>query len=176
MKIFVQLLFGMFIMNGVSAQTSGTVSVGFTLPLVAMLDIEGGSGIALNLSAPSEAGNPVAVPAANTALWLNFTSAVTPSLSRQVTVQMSGSLPLGIGLGLLATGPSGSGAGARGSAGAQVTLTGSAQTLINGIGGAYTGNGLNNGYNLSYTALLQNYTQLRAGSEAVTVVFTLMDN
>lgn len=180
MKFLIQVLVGIMILNEVSAQKSGTATVSFTLPLVGIMDLESASSknISLVLSGPAEAGNAIALPATNSSLWLNLTSAVAASQTRRVTAQVSGSIPAGISVNLLVTGPSGSGGGgsARGTPVSAVTLNNSAQTVINNIGGAYTGNGVNNGFQLNYSAALQNYSQLRSGSGTFTVVFTLIDN
>lgn len=180
MKFLIQVIIGVIAWNGVRAQTTGTATVGFTLPLVGIIDLESSSSknISLVFSNPAEAGNAVALPATNSFLWLNLTSAVTASQTRRVTAQVSGSIPAGISINLLVTGPSGSGGGgsARGTPVSAITLNNSAQTMINNIGGAYTGNGVNNGFQLNYSATLQNYSQLRSGSGTFTVVYTLTDN
>lgn len=180
MKLLIQVLTGIIVWSGAAAQTTGTATVSFTLPVVAIMDMESASSknISLVLSGPAEAGNVVALPAANSALWLNLTSAVAASQTRRVTAQILGSIPAGISVNLLVSGPSGSGGGgsARGTPVSSVALNNAAQTVISNIGGAYTGNGVNNGFQLNYSAALQNYSQLRSGSGTFTVVYTLIDN
>ncbi len=47
----------------------------------------------------------------------------------------------------------GNGDGTMGSSAGQVTLTSSYQTVISGIGSAYTADGANNGHNLTYAQI-----------------------
>ncbi|MDT4853353.1 hypothetical protein FQZ97_876160 [compost metagenome] len=178
MKRWSYIIMGILLMHEGKGQKTGTALVAFTLPLVALIDLESASSknISLVFSAPTEAGNAVALPATNSSLWLNVTSAVTATLTRQITAEMSGSVPSGLSVNLEVTGPFGSGAGTRGSPGPVITLSNSAQTVINGIGGAYTGTGISNGFQLNYSAVLQDYSLLTSGSGVFTVVFTLMDN
>jgi hypothetical protein len=165
--------------NLVFGQTQGQTNVNLTLPSVALLDIESltSKNFAMSFTAPNEAGNAIITPASNSSIWINFTSAVSASLTRRVTVQASGTLPAGISVTVQANGPLGSGAGTRGTAVGLLTLTTGVQNLITGIGGAYTGNGVSNGFQVTYAASLgTNYSALRSGSAVFTVIYTLTDN
>lgn len=165
--------------NLVFGQTQGQTTINLTLPSVALLDIESvaSKNLAISFTAPTEAGNAIISPASNSSLWLNFTSSVTVSQTRRVTVQTSGTLPVGVSVTVHANGPSGSGAGARGIAGGVLTLSTGIQNLITGIGGAYTGNGVGNGFQLTYVASPgTNYSALRSGSSVFSVIYTLTDN
>ena len=177
MRLYVQILLGISLWGRVEAQKTATAQVEFTFSdEVVFLDLEGPSSITLTFTAPTEAGNALAVPPVNSSLWLNLTSAVEASETREVTAQVTaGNLPDGVTLNLQVTGPSGAGGGARGSAVPVITLNNSAQTIISGIGGAYTGHG-EHGFQLSYSASIQNYSQLKAGNTTFSVTFTLSDN
>lgn len=179
MRGFIIILLIIWLINPVSGQTEGQTAVSLTLPSVALLDIESltSKNLAMSFTAPTEAGNAIITPASNSSLWINFTSAVSASLTRRVTVQASGTLPAGVSMTVQANGPAGSGAGTRGVAVGLLTLTSSVQNIITGIGGAYTGNGVSNGFQVTYTASLgTNYSALRSGSAVFTVIYTLTDN
>lgn len=171
---FIVLLFAGLVCN---AQSS--VAVNVSLPTVTLLDIEPSTAaITLALQTPIEAGFPVTVPSDNSTKWLNFTSAVAVGGSRKVTAQVtSGTIPNGLRLKLSLSSYTGTGAGSLGSPVTSIYLSAAAQNIITGIGGAYTGNGSNNGYNLTYGLEINNYSQLRYNaSGTLTITYTLMDN
>lgn len=158
---------------------NGSATVTLTLSEIALLDIEpNNSPIALTIDPPIEAGNSINSTTVNNAKWLNYTSAVATGSSRNIAVQItSGSLPSGVSLSLNASSFAGVGMGTTGVSTGSVTLSGSPQVIISGIGGAYTGNGTNNGHSLNYSLNVANINLLKqeAGS-TVTVTFTLIDN
>ena len=161
----------------VFAQRTGSHSIHFTLPEVALIDVEPeGTSVTLTLGASTEAGLPVNSVTNNTK-WINYSSAVPLNAQRHVTAQLSGSaLPQGVELKLLAANAVGAGAGARGSSAGLITLSAVPQPIINGIGGAYTGNGINNGHRLTYILLITDFGQLSIGTTNVSVLFTLTDS
>lgn len=162
-----------------AAQSTASVSVNASLPTVTLLDIEPTtSAISLTLQTPVEAGFPVTVPADNATKWLNFTSAVAVGGSRKITAQVtSGTIPNGLRLKLSLSNYTGSGAGTLGSPVSSAYLSTSAQNIVTGIGGAYTGNGSNNGYNLTYGLEINSYSQLRHNaSTTLTITYTILDN
>lgn len=171
------IVIGILWMSAVNAQSSGSSGITVSLPPVAKTDIEpSGTTLNFNLVAPAEAGNAVTAPAAISSLWLNLTSAVAPLQTRSMTVSMAGSLLPGISLKVQVAAATSSGAGVKGTPASQVTLNASEQPVITGIGGAYTGNGVGSGFNLTYSVSLDNYSALRSGSSTVTIVYTLADN
>lgn len=122
------------------SQTTGSRNIAVTLPIVTLMDIEPSGTISLNYTAPTEAGNAITAPVANTSKWINYTSAIAPSgLSRRITASVNQTIP-GIDIKIQAAIASGSGGGILGVPSAQITLTTAAQTIISGIGGAFTGN------------------------------------
>jgi hypothetical protein len=154
---------------------SATVSVGINLPAVALLDVEPAGSVALNFTAPSEAGNILGSSSANNSKWINISSAVTTGLTRRVTAQISGTVPAGVRL-RLATAPVSGGAGTRGTPVTPLFLSTTAQTIVNGIGGGYTGSGPGFGFNLTYSLDIQTYNLLKSGTYTFSVLYTLADN
>lgn len=154
------------------------------IPSVALLDLE--TSVSKNFSAaftqatPFEAGDKITIPAANTDLWLNYSSILAAtglgSTSRRVDVKANALVP-GVTISVVA-GASATGFGTKGTPAPSVTLTTTDQPIINSIGSAYTVSGPSNGHRLTYSfaALDVNYAALKAGSTVVTVTYTLADN
>jgi hypothetical protein len=167
-----------FIVGYGQAVLQATVNVQVTLPSIAILDIEPNtSNISFSIATLTEAGNAITVAATNNTKWLNFTSSVFSSGTRKITASLGTAFPGGMSLKLLAS-ASGTGEGARGSSSGTITLSTTPQNIINNIGGAYTGNGINMGYNLNYSLTLDtaDYALLRSQSTSTQVLFTIMDN
>lgn len=169
--------------NIVKAQDTGAAehTIGFTVPNFAILDIEStdGNNITLGLSeANLEAGNEFNFAAAsNSSLWLNYTALAEAGKTREVTVSTN-KVIAGIDLKLQVAAYSGEeGKGKLGTTtntGA-VVLSATAQTIINGIGSCYTGNGVDKGHNLTYTMAANDYSKIEAGAKEVTVTYTIAD-
>jgi len=89
----------------------------------------------------------------------------------------AGTVPAGLQLTVQAGSFSGSGVGTFGTSAGVITLTGTAQNLLTGIGSAYTGNGPSNGHNLTYTlSQVGSYAALDFdNSNTLTVTYTLSD-
>lgn len=156
MKYWIMIILGGVLSNLTYSQSTATVGASITLPSIAMIDIEpNNTGIILNMTAPTEAGSQINNSATNNTKWLNFTSAVTTAQTRRITAQISGTMPNGIALRLVTATYAGSGAGTLGSRNSPTILSNTGQTIINNIGGAYTGNGSGNGYNLTFRLTLQ---------------------
>jgi len=167
-----------------SAQTTGTGYFVFNvnIPEIALIDIEpaGNTNISLTVAPPGKAGEaPAFVNTFNNSLWLNYSnSRPANGPFRKVNVQLHGSLPPGITIRLKASPGSGlCGNGLFGLPNDEISLSNTPQTLISGIGGAYTGDGagcghrLNFTFNISESELLQ-YTQ----NNIVQLTYTLADN
>ncbi|PXY01657.1 hypothetical protein DF185_09320 [Marinifilum breve] len=159
------------------AQDSGTAShtLSVTVPEVAILDLEspGTTAIALSFTAPTEAGMGVE-GSSNSDLWLNYSSIKsTVNPTRTVNVQMSKIIP-GADIKVAAAAHAGTGEGAVGTPAGELTLTTSAQTLVNGIGSCYTGDGVSNGHNLTYSLVVgSDYSALEKTNEPVTITYTI---
>ncbi len=174
MRLLILLI---FCCQAVFAQTSASADVSISLPSVALLDVEpDNSGFNLSFTAPTEAGNPLTTTTTNNTKWLNFTSAVTMGATRRISAQLSGILPSGINLKLVTSNYAGAGAGTLGNAVSALYLSSTQQTVVNNIGGAFTGNGVGNGYNLTYLLEIANYSLLKNQTSTVSILYTLIDN
>lgn len=153
---------------------------------VALVDIEPAAtkNITLGFTAPTEAGNPVIPNTANSTLWLNYSSIKSVAdPTRNVSVSVNAIIP-GIDIHVTAAAATGSGGGLLGTPTAQLTLSATDQIIISEIGSAYTGNGANNGHNLTYALAAGSgpggvavYADLQATATTVaTVTYTISDN
>ncbi|GEN77460.1 hypothetical protein [Chryseobacterium hagamense] len=171
-----------------SAQDTNTDNhtITISVPEVALVDIEPAAtkNITLGFTAPTEAGNPVAANAANNTLWLNYSSIKSVAdPTRNVSVKLNAVVP-GVDIRVTAAAATGAGGGTLGTPAAQLTLSAADQTIISGIGSAYTGNGANNGHNLTYSLApgsgpggVAAYADLQATATTVaTVTYTISDN
>lgn len=156
--------------------TSTSTNIGVSLPPVALLDIENSGAINLSFAAPSEAGSPLINNSSNNSAWLNFTSALGVGASRNVSVQIISGRGSGYEIVLQPQAYSGAGAGQLGSRNLSVNLSNMSQKVIDNIGGAFTGNGLGNGYNLRYSLAITNYGALRKENSTFIITYTLTDN
>jgi len=161
-------------------------TITISIPEVALVDIEPAAtkNITLGFTAPTEAGQPLVANAANTTLWLNYSSIKSVAdPTRNVSVILNAVIP-GIDIHVTAAAATGSGGGTLGTPAAQLTLSATDQTIISGIGSAYTGNGANNGHNLTYSLApgsspggVAVYADLQATATTVaTVTYTISDN
>ena len=166
------LLFLLFLEKNSAAQNSKNVSISFSS--LALLDIAPAGSININFTAPTEAGNPLINPSNNTK-WINYSSAVTVAQTRSVTASISASIP-GVDVKIQAAAFTGAGGGARGITTGLKTLSTSPNVIINGIGGAFTGNGANNGHQLTISLVPNNYTLLAAQNTNVTITYTIISN
>ncbi|GAA5102879.1 hypothetical protein GCM10023210_44270 [Chryseobacterium ginsengisoli] len=161
-------------------------TITISVPEVALVDIEPAAtkNITLGFTAPTEAGNPVVANASNTTLWLNYSSIKSVAdPTRNVSVKLNAIVP-GVDIRVTAAAATGAGGGTLGTPSAQLTLSAADQTIISGIGSAYTGNGANNGHNLTYALApgsgpggVAVYADLQATATTVaTVTYTISDN
>ena len=150
-----------------------------------ILDLEATAGTAISLgpTAPTEAGLPLAFPDTDNTIWLNYSSVIgsVTEPTRTVTAQISsGAVPGGTVIKVVAAADAGNGDGTMGTAASEVTLSGVAQNVITGIGSAYTGDGVSNGHNLTYTLDLDSgasYADLDFDdSTTLSITYTLSDN
>jgi hypothetical protein len=174
--------------TNLKAQDSNTDNhtIGITIPEVALVDIEpaANKNITLGFTAPDEAGLPIVPSGTNNTLWLNYSSIKSVAdATRNVSVKVDAIIP-GIDIRVTAATATGSGGGTLGTPSAQLTLTAADQTIVSGIGSAYTGDGANNGHNLTYalaagsgSGTIAAYADLEATTTAVaTVTYTISDN
>lgn len=157
------------------SQTSST-TVTLTLPKVTLMDIEPTGSITLNFTRPTEAGNSLVAPAPNTSKWINYTSAIASGgLTRRITASVNTVIP-GVNIRIQAAAASGAGGGTLGTSAGQVILTTTPTTIISGIGGAYTGNGANNGHALTISLATSTYGNLQAQTNtAIVITYTITE-
>lgn len=169
-------LIGLCLACRIISQTTGNRTVNLTLPVVTLMDVEPAGTISLNYAVPSEAGNALTVPLANTTKWINYTSAILPGgATRRITASINQVIP-GTDIRIQAAAASGTGGGALGSPSAPVTLSTAAQTLISGIGGAFTGNGSGNGHRLTISLAVNIYANFTARTNTpVVIVYTITE-
>ena len=164
---------------------SGTVQI--TVPEVAIMDIESGSGnaISLVLNAPSEAGERLDMSnAVDSSLWINYSSVRSQGNDSKRTISakiVSGSVPTGFRLRVKPLEYTGSGDGDLGkpqnSKGR--VLKNYDRAVIKNIKTCFTGDGAGNGHQLVYSLELRNnkYEEIDFNSSSVvTVLYTISDN
>lgn len=151
---------------------------------IALLDIETGqsnTNFSLTVDAPSEAGEGLGTNAlkTNNDNWINYSSGVPPTVTRKIQASInSGTIPTGFEIRLSAGNATGSGGGVLGSpAGGYIVLTGSPQDIIDGIRGAYTGDGPSNGHRLTYSLHHSggSFSAVEQQNTTVNVLFTIID-
>jgi hypothetical protein len=139
---------------------------------VCLIDLNSTATITLNTVAPAAGGMDPTGETDATKL-LQYTSLVPSGQSRNITANWGGtdSAPAGTSLRLEVTSvPAGCG-----TAGAQITMSDTAQSIVTAIGSCATGIGAN-GAALLYTFSVDDVSQLVVGaSETVTVTLTLTD-
>lgn len=163
--------------------------VRFNIPSFALLDIEASgeeaniSGIELTVAAPTEAGEGLDLTnASDNSLWLNYSILkVNRGSNKKVTVQLDQDITSGLLLKLTAAGATNTGKGNKPNATGTLSLTSTSQDLITGIKSAYTGQGVNKGYQLTYkleedpNVTDANYSNIFSGNVEVTVTYTITD-
>ncbi|MGV8945449.1 MAG: hypothetical protein ACOH1N_03390 [Lutibacter sp.] len=170
--------------------------VTISIPEVALLDLEVATGttditlagtVGVGVDGKAEAGLPLDFSTAtNATIWMNYSSIVKGSSKRNVGVAITtGTVPTGLKLTVEAAAFSGTGKGTMGTTTTTInalTLTGTSQSIVTGIGSAYTGNLATNGHLLTYklnyaTDAATDYADLRFVETAapLTITYTLSD-
>jgi hypothetical protein len=179
-SMFVMIMAGLSVRAVAQDTQTDNHSISVVVPVVALLDLEtsGTRNFTASFTKPAvdEAGEKILAPAANTALWLNYTSIQAGTTTKKVNVKAS-VLVDGVDIHVVA-GTAVGGAGTKGTATAGFNLLTTDQALITDIGSAYTSSGPSAGHQLTYTFIADdaNYANLRSGSTTVTVTYTLADN
>jgi hypothetical protein len=82
----------------------------------------------------------------------------------------------GVNIRIQAAAASGAGGGTLGTSSGLVTLSTTAATIITGIGGAFTGNGPNNGHKLTISLVVNTYANLSAITNIpVVITYTITE-
>ena len=180
------LMLGVFTTGNLYGQDDldDTHKVTVVIPEVALVDIEPAvsKDITFTLTAPTEAGNALTITNdTNTTLWLNYSSILDDATKRTISVKLN-PLIAGVDLQLTANAPSTTGDGELGTGLGPITLTTDDQNLVEDIGSCYTGNGSDNGHNLTYKLLIaedlttSSYADLVANTGAeTTVTYTISE-
>ncbi|KIC64493.1 hypothetical protein [Chryseobacterium taiwanense] len=174
------------ISTNMKAQADSNTSahdITISIPEVALVDIEptASKNLTMGFTVPTEAGLPIVPASTNNTLWLNYSSIKSVAdVTRTISVQL-GAVIQGVDIKVTAAGATGgAGGGLLGNPASQLTLTATPQTIISGIGSAYTGDGASNGHNLSYSVVSAtgvNYQNLSAtATSTATVTYTISDN
>jgi hypothetical protein len=177
MKKLIYIICALCAISNYAQNDTGSINATFNLSQVAMLDLEpNNSTVTLNLSSAIEAGEMASVVMTNNEKWLNFSSAVAGN-SRSISVKIDGGqVPSGIKLKLSTSNFMGIGKGVLGSPSGILTLSSTPQTVVSNIRGAYTGDGINNGYKLTYSLEIFDYTLLDFNQTAtLSITLTLSD-
>lgn len=138
------------------------------------VSISNSSTVSLDLNTPYNPGAAVSNTSDNSK-WLNYTILQTPpeptfSISAQIS---SGTNLSGMELRMEAGSYVGSGGGQPGISTGQIILSTEPQTIIYNIGTCSTGAGINVGHQLTYSLIITNYSQLRAASASVNILYTI---
>lgn len=183
MKNFTAIIFIMLVFSGIlNAQDSHSDQhqVNITVPALSLLDIEGPDGnntITLEFEAPEEAGLWLTAPSPNSDLYLNLSStAKGGSTGKTVAASISSDLPAGITLKVVAA-ASATGKGNLGSPTSEIALSTTPQNVITGVKTGYTGDGVGNGFQLTYTFAVEDtdaaIEALTNDIPVVTVTYTM---
>jgi hypothetical protein len=169
--------FGHFALLGQTDNHSLTI----TIPAVTLIKITPSASKNLTMAfvAPTVAGDPITAPSNNTTLYLQYSSIMTdPASSRKISVKTS-ALVAGVNISVTAANPTATNLLGTGGTGSTVsTLATTDASIITGITSCATGTGATDGSNLTYslnTGTASNYGNLRSGSSAVTITYTLSD-
>lgn len=160
---------------------TGQATVYLNFPEVALVDIEPETNnqIHFAIQPAQEAGQSALIEkSADAALWINYTSAMSVNQnSRSITVAVSqGQIPSGIKLFLVTSEISG-GNGRCGVSTGKTELSNQPRPIITGIGNCFTGDGINNGHQISLSIEISDYPALKSTGESnFIVLYTLTDN
>lgn len=184
LKKIIILAFLFFSVNSYvySQWESGQINVHLSLPEVTLVDIEPALDNSINFTvSPALKGgeSPVIQETANQTLWLNYTSALSDGRnSRSINAEISqGTLPEGISLYLEASSYAGTGAGQLGTPTGKIELSGTPGPLISNIGSCFTGDGINNGHQLTFSIQISDYSKIYASDNLnYVVLYTITDN
>lgn len=179
MKPLTFLLLFLCTVSSIAQHNVDEINVSLNLKEIAMLNLEPrNSSVILNLDTPNNPGEKARVTSINNKKWINFSSAIAEnSPPRNLSIKIDdGSVPTGIYLKLKISNYIGSGKGKLGVPKNEITLNRSSQVIISDIGGAFTGSGINNGYQLTYYLEIYDYKLLDINnSETLSIILTLTD-
>jgi len=170
--------------SGMSANAqwnSGNINVRFSLPEIAVLDIEPELGsIVFNITAPEVAGGePIVEQVSNETIWINYSSAIVRNGNRRsINAQVSqGSIPDGISFYIEASTASSVGSENQGHSVGRIQVTNQPRPIISGIGSCFTGVGIGKGHEIQYFLEVSDFDQIKSvDNQVFTVLYTITDN
>jgi len=181
-KHLMVFLCAFFSINSYAQWEEGQISVYFSIPEIALVDIEPSLNNTVHFSIVSSADpgeSPEISEPSGQEIWLNYSSAMkNENGSRKIVAEIvEGSLPDGIELYLEASAYRGTGDGRLGQSSGRVSLGNQPRPVVAGIGSCYTGDGINNGHLLQFSIEITDYSMIHSGSETeFTILYTLTDN
>lgn len=144
---------------------------------ISLFDIEPNTNdVILEFTVSNEAGDPLINPVKDDSKWINYTAtAPLGGPYKNITAQiLSATYIPELKIYLTVSGQIGLGAGALGTPTGLIELSTVAQTVVSGIGGAYTGNGIDNGHRLEYEVYITDYSLFELPSTPSSdILFTL---
>jgi hypothetical protein len=107
--------------------------------------------------------------------WVNYSLDISPSepLSSISVSIASGTVPKGIELYIQAGSHVGSGRGKTGRPTGKIRIDNVPKVLINDIGNSYTGNGKNQGHQLTFSMVITDFSLLQPGEYTLYILYTL---
>jgi len=173
----------LFYAKAYSQMEEAEANVYFTLPQIALVDVEPGldNSIIFRVNTSAESGeSPFLELPVNDELWINYSSSLaTTQNSRSIVAEISqGDIPDGIQFYLEASTYSGTGgSGQVGQPSGRIELNSQPRPIISNIGNCYTGDGINNGHRLSFSIDVSDYSRVYSVDESSFVVlYTISDN
>lgn len=162
-----------------SSEDSDSHTVEITISEVANLRVYEGTTVEIGIEGPDSAGaSPRIIYTNADSNYLQYSSIVLDGQTRKITGAITGAsgVPDGVVLRVTPATAAGYKVGAVGSAvGTAVTLSGTAQDIVTGIGSGYTGTADIDGVNLSYSVTLTPEDLKATGTATVEVTYTLAD-
>ena len=175
-KVLNILIVLIVLLNNAYSQAQAAHNNYITLPDIALLDIEPNtSDVILEFEAPSSPGDKL-IAVDGSSKWINYTATQSIGGSqKEISAQISSSTNIpGLSVDLIVSSYQGGGKGDLGNSVGQITLSTTAQTIINGIGGCYTRSGNNSGHKIDYSAQITDYSLFEVPSSAsMEIIFTI---
>ena len=158
------------------------LNISFSLPEIALIDIEPdvNNSITFSILPSGESGNSPEISIfSQQTLWLNYSSCLKKNQnSRSVVAELSkDTKQTGIKFYLEASNYTGIGEGQPGMPTGKVELTKHPVSIITGLGNVFTGDGINNGHMLTFSAQITDYNKISSTDQSVfIIIYTLTDN
>ena len=175
-KLLVLILAFPFWLNAQLFQVESNTNVEIQFKMTALLQVVSKENVHLNLNKVNDAGSQIE-SASSCEIWLNYSVSSERGIRKKITVRKStGNLPPGTKITMQAKAANQFGDGDKGfSTGLQI-LNAYEKTLIQNIGGAYTGSGIGKGHEIHFTLEHNDFKKLKSGNHSITVTYTILDD